>query len=77
MYDIIKGTTVQPRIMKGMPVPARRNKWPWRLMDVGDMVEIRKNLKKAQSAAHVYGYARGRKFITKIEGSILKVWRVE
>ena len=41
MYDIIKGTTVQPRIMKGMPVPARRNKWPWRLMDVGDMVEIK------------------------------------
>jgi len=72
MYPIIKNDIA--------PFDESRLVWPWKLMDVGDCAIIDEEdpalLKKAQNACHVYGSKRGKKFKTKKEGEILKVWRI-
>lgn len=59
--------------------PTTRIKWPWRHMEVGDLVKIsdRDLALKAQVRAHVYGMPYGIKFSTKTIDGILHVWRVE
>lgn len=54
-----------------------RVKWPWRNMEIGDLVKVSdKDLAaKAQSRAHVYGMPYGKKFATKTIGGVLHVWR--
>lgn len=54
-----------------------RVKWPWRNMEIGDLVKVSdKDLAaKAQSRAHVYGMPYGKKFATKTIDGVLHVWR--
>ena len=54
-----------------------RISWPWKDMDVGDMVKIEaKTLElKAQVTCHIHGRQSGKKFATQTIGGVLHVWR--
>lgn len=64
-------------------VPGFLHQWPFKDMDVGDMVEFdaREDADKIGNArvyAHVYASKTGRKFKTrKTDSGGLRVWRVE
>ena len=73
MFKIERGASVSAP-------PKRRAsiKWPWRDMQVGDLVKIDdpKLRPRAQVCCHVYGRGAGMKFRTETIDGVLHVWRV-
>jgi hypothetical protein len=70
------------RIDKNIPVPeARRSSkcYPFPLMKSGDSIflEAEKESKKAYAAAKTWARRHGAKFVSRKEGSGLRIWRVE
>ena len=57
--------------------------YPYKLMEVGDCVELSaddvgyEEIFKARKYAHNYGSSSNKKFKTLKDGKILKVWRVK
>jgi hypothetical protein len=70
MFTIIKDSLI--------PFDENRLKWPWVLMEVGDcaVIDDPALLKRAQNACHVYGGKTGKKFRSRKDGDVLKVWRI-
>lgn len=72
-FEIKKNNGKHPMYKK------ERVAWPWKDMEVGDVVYIEPKLyDRAQRGVHVYGCTNGIKFRTKKQkdGS-LAVWRIE
>jgi len=53
-------------------------KWPWKDMEVGDLVRIddKSIMQKAQVYCHAYGRPIGYKFKTQTIDGVLHVWRI-
>ena len=64
-------------------VPSRiynqASKWPWKKMEVGDMVVVTDPLKFNSCNATISQHAKtyGKKFTTRQINGVLHVWRVE
>jgi hypothetical protein len=60
------------------PKPERIN-WPWKNMEVGDLVRITdpQMICKAQVSCHVYRRFTEKKFQTRTIDQVLHVWRIE
>ena len=74
MFNIEKaGSGTQP-IHKAK----ERVSWPWKNMDVGDLVRIGEPelMAKAQVSCHLYARAACMKFTTRQIDGVLHVWRV-
>lgn len=74
MFEIHK-----PNSEAAMSAPKARIDWPWKRMEIGDMVKINDAnlLTKAQVNCHVYGRLTMKKFSTKKIDGVLHVWRLE
>lgn len=71
-------------IQKGVPAPerakhGRREKYPFRKMEVGDSILIpgEDSSHKSGRAARKYGAENGKRFCTRSEPAGLRIWRIE
>lgn len=72
---------VIPDIKNGMPVPTRspRKVWPYEDMGVGEYFEVRLSEVKPGSlnvANWRAGKRLGRRFAYRVDGQVIRVWRV-
>lgn len=73
-------TEVGMQIEKNVPLPddnPRNKKYPWGDMEVGDSVYLDSSHEPAhvRSAVSHYGKRTGKSFVTRKEGSGIRVWR--
>ena len=56
-----------------------RISWPWKDMNVGDLVKIDdvKIIHKARANCNIYGNPIGKKFTARTIDGVLHVWRVK
>ena len=55
---------------------SKRRDWPFKRMEIGEVVEFSADRNKAQVAAHTYGKSSGRSFATASEDGTLYVKRI-
>jgi len=66
------------KIEKGIPVPAPRNEYPFRVMEVGDSFAVPSTeSRRVRSAANNFGMRNGRKFTVKNLPNKVRVWRIK
>ena len=75
MIEIIKAKDAPPAPMQAI----NRTRWPWKEMDVGDMVAVTDPLKfnSCNVTLSQHAKAYGKKFTTRQINGVLHVWRVE
>lgn len=65
------------KIDKNVPIPANRNKYPFRDMDVGDSFLIEGDLAKTRGAATNWGKANNKKFSIQNTEEGYRCWRIK
>lgn len=65
-------------VSKGEPIPAPRVKYPFKTMEVGDFFIVPDPQTKAKIvvAAHTHGHVNNKKFRSKTENGVTRIWRV-
>lgn len=78
MFNIEREPTIKPPRPKHRE-GAVRIVWPWKDMNVGDLVRINdpEIIHRARMNCHNYGHANGLKFTAKTIDGVLHVWRVK
>lgn len=68
----------QFKIERGIPLPARRNKYPFAEMQIGDSFSAPLSEERRLSAsAAARGFAIGAKFsVRRVDADTVRVWRV-
>ena len=72
---------VTPDIKNGIPVPTRgaRKVWPYEDMGVGEYFEVRLGEVKPRTmnvSNWRAGKRLGRRFVYRVDGQVIRVWRV-
>lgn len=63
------------QVDKGIPMPSDgRSKYPWKTMEVGDSFTVEKKL-RASVTSNMTKHG-SRRFTTRGEGELVRVWRV-
>lgn len=73
--EIIKGVPLPPRSRSG----GRKNIYPWDKLEVSDHFVFPKGVKKETAASLAYraGRVSNKAFAIRVEGDVIKCWRVE
>lgn len=80
---LVEGESMSFRIEQGVPAPKKTGgnyaKYPWPQMGIGDSVFLDSTYKPNQIRSSLSNYSSrtDKQFVTRKEGSGLRVWRVE
>ncbi len=68
---------VRNAMLPGMAPVSERIEWPFKDMNVGDVVEIPNGLKTAtRRYVHVYGRGSGKRFAVRTVEGVMRVYRI-